>query len=130
MINRVFQSRLAFPAAAIITAANVLVAAGFSVAGLLAPTAILPSGAAPSAASSLFALYAAARALPLAVFVLAAIYKRAVLALLLLGGLAGVIQFLDAGIGFVQSDLGKFVGPALIGTLQMAALWGLNHSKG
>jgi hypothetical protein len=127
--NILFQPRIAFPAAAIITAMNVLVAAGFSVAGLVAPAAILPSGAVPGAASALFALYAAARALPLALFVLAAIYKRSTLALLVLGWLAGVIQFLDAGIGLAQGDLGKSLGPAVIGTLQMAALWALERSK-
>ena len=56
----------AFRLAAWITAINVLVASGFAIAGLVAPQAILPAGAAPSEASFVFALYAAARSLPLA----------------------------------------------------------------
>jgi hypothetical protein len=60
----------AFRLAAWITAINVLVASGFAIAGLVAPQAILPPGAAPGEASFVFALYAAARTLPLAAFAL------------------------------------------------------------
>jgi hypothetical protein len=48
--------------------------------------------------------------------------------LLVLGGLAGVIQLLDAGIGLMQADAGKAIGPLIIGILQMAALWRVNRS--
>ena len=65
---------------------------------------------------------AAARAVPLAALTLVAVYRRAMSALLVLGGLAGVIQFLDAGIGLMQADAGKAIGPLIIGILQMAAL--------
>ncbi len=48
---------------------------------------------------------------------------RAAPALLVLGGLAGLVQVLDAGIGLMQGDPGKFLGPLLIAGLQMGAIW-------
>jgi hypothetical protein len=111
----------AFRLAAWITAINVLVASGFSIAGLVAPHAILPSGAAPGEASFVFALYAAARSLPLAAVALWAVAGRNVEALIVLGALAGVVQLLDAGVGLVQHDLGKTIGPLVIAALQAFA---------
>jgi len=111
----------AFRLAAWITGINVLVASGFAIAGLVAPQAILPAGAAPGDASFLFALYAAARSLPLAAFALWAIARRNVQALIVLGALAGVVQLLDAGVGLVQHDLGKMIGPLVIAALQAFA---------
>ena len=81
--------------ASIVTAANVLIASGFSIAGLIAPAALLPAGDPPSEASFIFAMYAAARTLPLALAALLAIYKRATTALLVLGALAGLVQLVD-----------------------------------
>jgi hypothetical protein len=111
----------AFRLAAWITGINVLVASGFAIAGLVAPQAILPAGAAPGDASFVFALYAAARSLPLAAFALWAIARRNVQALIVLGALAGVVQLLDAGVGLVQHDLGKMIGPLVIAALQAFA---------
>jgi len=108
--------------ASLVTAINVLAAAGFSIAGLINPQAVLPTGAVPTEASSLFAMYAAARTIPLALITLAAIYRRATQALLILGTLAGVIQLLDAAIGLLQHDAGKFAGPLLIATVQFSVL--------
>jgi hypothetical protein len=96
----------------IVTAINVLVATGFSIAGVVTARD----------AAQVFAMYAAARAVPLAAFALAAIYKRSVPALVLLGLLAGVIQLADAAVGLVQHDAGKTVGPLVLGVLQMYAL--------
>ena len=62
-------------------------------------------------------MYAAARTIPLALFALAAIYKRATPALLILGALAGAMQLLDAGIGLFEHDLGKCAGPLFIAVL-------------
>src|ERR1700761_2966904 len=93
--------------ASLVTAINVLVASGFAVTGVIRPQYLVPAGAVPTEASSIFALYAAARTIPLAVFALAAIYKRATSALLILGALAGAVQLLDAGIGLFEHDLGK-----------------------
>jgi hypothetical protein len=114
--------------ASLVTAINVLVASGFSIAGLVSPQAVLPTGYVPTEASSLFAMYAAARTIPLALITLAAIYSRATSALLILGTLAGVIQLLDAGIGLFQHDVGKFAGPLFIAALQFSAVLLLNRS--
>jgi hypothetical protein len=96
----------------IVTAIDVLVATGFSVAGVVTAR----DGA------QVFAMYAAARAIPLAAFALAAIYKRSASALLILGLLAGVIQLADAAVGLVQHDAGKTIGPFVLFVLQMYAL--------
>lgn len=103
----------AFRLAAWTTAINVIIASGFAIAGLVAPQAILPAGAAPGEASFVFALYAAARSLPLAAFALWAIARRNVPALIVLGALAGVVQLLDAGIGL--RDDGRPASTALSG---------------
>jgi hypothetical protein len=114
--------------ASLVTAINVLVAAGFSIAGLVSPTSILPAGYVPTDASLLFALYAAARSIPLALVALIAIYKQSEAALLILGSLAGFIQLLDAGIGALQHDPGKTIGPLAIAALQFFAVYLLSGS--
>jgi hypothetical protein len=106
-----------------ITAINVLVACGFSVAGLVAPQALLPSGSISTEASRIFAMYAAARSIPLAFVALAVIYKRSTSGLLILGILAGIIQFSDAGVGLYQHDVGKTVGPLVIALIQFYAVF-------
>jgi hypothetical protein len=50
--------------ASLVTAINVLVAGGFSIAGLVSPKSMLPAGYAPTEASFIFAMYAAARSIP------------------------------------------------------------------
>ena len=114
--------------ASLITAINVLTAVGFSVAGLINPTSILPAGDIPTDASFIFALYAAARTIPLAATTLVAIYKRSKLALQVLGTLAGIVQLLDVGVGLYQHDLGKSIGPLVFAVLQFLALYLLNRS--
>lgn len=114
--------------ASLVTAINVLVASGFSIAAILRPEAVVPAGSVPTEASLLLALYAAARTIPLALFALAAIYKRATSALLILGALAGAVQLLDAGIGLFQHDLGKSAGPLFLAVLQFFAVYLLGRS--
>jgi hypothetical protein len=114
--------------ASLVTAVNVLVASGFSIAGLISPQSPLPAGYVPTDSSTLFALYAAARTIPLALAALAAIYLRATSALLVLGTLAGVIQLLDAGIGLFQHDIGKSAGPFFIAVVQFSVVLVLNRS--
>lgn len=46
--------------ASLVTAINVLIAGGFSIAGLMSPKSMLPAGFAPTDASFIFAMYAAA----------------------------------------------------------------------
>ena len=107
--------------ASAITALNVLVASGFSIAGLFKPEYVLPPGSVQTEASFIFAMYAAARTLPLALMALAAIYQRSPSSLKVLGLLAGLIQFADAAIGLYQHDIGKTIGPLVLGALQMYA---------
>ena len=114
--------------ASLVTAINVLVAAGFSIAGLVSPKTILPAGNAPTDASFIFAMYAAARTIPLAFMALIAIYKQSQSALLTLGTLAGFIQLLDAGVGLLQHDPGKSIGPLVIAVFQFFAVNRLSSS--
>jgi hypothetical protein len=114
--------------ASVVTAINVLVASGFSIVGIICPQYLVPTGSVPTQASLILAMYAAARTIPLALFVLAAIYKQAVNALLILGALAGTMQLLDAGIGLFEHDLGKSAGPLLIAVLQFFAVYLLQKS--
>jgi len=62
------------------------------------------------------------------VFALAAIYKRATSALLILGSLAGAMQLLDGGIGLYEGDLGKSAGPLAIAVLQFVVMYRLQRS--
>jgi hypothetical protein len=109
--------------ASVVTAINVLVASGFSVAAVVRPQYLLPAGSVPTEASLIMALYAAARTIPLALFALVAIYKRAASALLVLGALAGAMQLLDAGIGLFDRDPGKCAGPLFIAVLQFYVVY-------
>jgi hypothetical protein len=105
-----------------VTAINVLIACGFSLAALIRPESILPSGMEPTRAAFIFAAYAAARSVPLTLIVLIAIYKRSTHALVAFGTLAGFIQLGDFIVGLVQGDIGKAIGPFIIAVLQFYAL--------
>jgi hypothetical protein len=111
-----------------ITAINVLVAGGFSVAGLVAPQVFLP-GSITTEASRIFAMYAAARSVPLAFVALAVVYKRSTSGLFILGILAGLIQLSDVGIGLYLHDLGKTVGPLFIALIQFQAVFAFHKSS-
>jgi hypothetical protein len=108
--------------AALITLLNVLVASGFSIASLVRPELIVPAGTAPSGASAIFAMYAAARTLPLAVAVILSIAMGSAPALLVLGSLAGVTQCLDAIVGILHGGFGKTIGPLVLACLQGYAM--------
>jgi hypothetical protein len=114
---------VAMRGASIVTGINVLVASGFSLAGLVSPRSVLPGADTPGNASQIFALYAAARTIPLALFVLVAIYRQSAKALLVLGALAGAVQLLDAGVGAFQGDVGKTIGPLAIAALQIVSVF-------
>jgi hypothetical protein len=113
--------------ASVVTALNVLVASGFSVAAIIRPQYLVPA-AVPTEASLLLAMYAAAPRIPLALLVLGAIYKQATPELLILGALAGAMQLLDAGIGLFAHDLGKCAGPLFIAVLQFLVVYLLHRS--
>src|ERR1700676_1604326 len=114
--------------ASLVTAINVLVATGFTIAAIFRPEVVVPAGSVPTQAALLLAMYGAARIIPLALFTLAAIYKRAASALLILGTLAGGVQLLDAGIGLFQHDLEKCAGPLFIAVLQFFVVYQLHRS--
>jgi hypothetical protein len=109
---------MAIRLASVVTAINVLVASGFSIAAIIRPQVLVPAEPVRTRASLLLAMYAAAPRIPLALFVLWAIYKQATPALLILGAVAGFMQLLDAGIGLFQRDLRKWAGPLFFAVLQ------------
>ena len=114
--------------ASLVTAINVLVASGFTIAAIFRPEVVVPPGSVPTEAALLLAMYGATRIIPLALFTLAAIYKRAPSALLIVGTLAGGIQLLDAGIGLFQHDLRKFAAPLFLFVLQFFVVYLLHKS--
>src|SRR5580704_10687598 len=114
--------------ASLVTAINVLVASGFSIAAIIRPQFLVPAESVPTQASLLLAMYAAAPRIPLDLFALGAIYKQATPALLILGALAGAMQLLDAGIGLFEHDLGKCAGPLFIAVLQFFVVYLLHRS--
>ena len=114
--------------ASLVTAINVLVASGFSIAAIIRPQYLVPAESVRTQASLLLAMYAAAPRIPLALLVLGAIYKQATPALLILGALAGVTQLLDAGIGLFEHDFGKCAGPLFIAILQFFVVYLLHTS--
>jgi hypothetical protein len=114
--------------ASLVTAINVLIASSFSIAAIFRPQYRVPAESVPTEASLLLAMYAAAPRIPLALFALVAIYKRATTALLILGSLAGSMQLLDAGIGLFEHDLGKCAGPLFIAVLQFFVVYLLQRS--
>ena len=118
----------AFRLASVVTSINVLVASGFSIVGIIRPQYLVPVESVPTQASLIVAMYAAARTIPLALFALGAICKRATPALQLLGSLAGAMQLLDAGIGLYEQDVGKCVGPLFIAALQFFVVYLLHRS--
>jgi hypothetical protein len=113
--------------ASVVTAINVLVASGFSIAAIINPQYLIP-GAVRTEASLLLAMYSAAPRIPLAVFVLGAIYKQATAALLILGVVAAATQLLDAGVGLFERDLEKCAGPLALAVLQFFAVYLLHRS--
>jgi hypothetical protein len=118
----------AFRLASVVTAINVLVASGFSIAAIIRPQSLVPVESVRTEASLLLAMYAAAPRIPLALLALWAIYKKAAPALMILGSLAGSMQLLDAGIGLFERDLGKCAGPLFIAVLQFFAVYALHRS--
>jgi hypothetical protein len=114
--------------ASMVTAIDVLVASGFSIAAIIRPEYLVAADSAPTQASFLLAMYSAAPRVPLALLALWAIYKQATAALLLLGALAGTMQLLDAGIGLFEHDLGKCAGPLFIAVCQLFVVHLLHRS--
>jgi hypothetical protein len=110
------------------TGFNVIVASGFTISAVVNPHYLVPAASTPTEPTIILGLYAVARTVPLALFALAAIYKRAVGALLILGSLAGCIQLLDAGIGFYGGDISNGAGPLFIAVLEFIVMYLLYRS--
>ena len=70
------QFRNAMRFASLVTGFNALVLASIAVVGLVNPLMMLPVGSVANEAAFTFAIYAAARSIPLAVFVLVSIFMR------------------------------------------------------
>jgi hypothetical protein len=113
--------------ASVVTAINVLVTSGFSIAAIINPQYLVPA-AVPTKTALLLAMYAAAPRIPLALLVLEAVYKQRAPALLILGALACAMQLLDGGIGLFEHDPGKSAGPIFIAVLQFSVVYVLQRS--
>jgi hypothetical protein len=113
----------ALPFLKIVTIVNLLVATGFSVAGLLSPGSILPTGISPEKAITIFALYAAARTIPLAAITIISIARKRGSVLITLALLAGIIQLLDGLVGIYQHDVSKSAGPFGIAIVEFVAIY-------
>ena len=103
--------------AALVGVANALTSTGFSIAGL-ASTAGLPR----DDGARVYAMYAAARTLPLAVVAIALMVRRARSATLMVSALLGAVQLCDALVGLEQANVGKTLGPTVVGLLTLAAV--------
>lgn len=95
---------------------NALTSAGFATAGLV------------TASGDPFALYAAARSLPIAAVVIGAIATRA--RLVAFAVLLAIIQACDALVGIAQRDAGKTIGPAVLAIATAFAARRLQRSAG
>lgn len=107
----------------IITIVNLLVATGYSVAGIINPHLILTAGTPAEKSIEIFALYAAARTVPLALITICSIYYKNFGPLVILAFLAGTIQLLDSFIGVYQHDLSKTLGPLIIALAEFLAIY-------
>jgi hypothetical protein len=98
-----------------VTLINVLVAAGFAISGIAETER--------ETKARVYALYAAARTIALALAVVVAMLAHSGEAVLWLGLLGGIVQLLDGGIGIVQRNVGKTFGPLVIAIIQFAVLY-------
>ena len=107
----------------IITILNVLVATGFSIVSIINPALIIPSDTSPEKALCIFALYAAARTVPLTIIALISLFSKQCNALIAIAVLTGIIQLLDGFIGIYQHDISKMTGPFIISTAEFSAIF-------
>jgi hypothetical protein len=114
--------------ASLVTAINVLVASGFSIAAIIRPQYLVPAESVPTEASLLIGDVCGGAHNSSGFVRIGAIYKQAMPALLILGALAGAMQLLDAGIGLFEHDLGKCAGPLFIAILQFFVVYLLHRS--
>ena len=106
----------------VITVANLIVSAGFSLAGIFNPSVLLPAATPVNSGTLVFALFAAARSVPLAIVALYAITMRDKKPILILAVVGGMIQFADGFIGLYMHDLTKIIGPFALSVLTFAGI--------
>jgi hypothetical protein len=108
----------------IVTAVNVLVALGFAIAGVLNPALIVPSHNGNDPAAEVFALYAVARAIPIALLTIIAVFqKNGQQQVVTLAILAGFIQTIDGCIGIYLKEPSKTIGPFILAALAFFAVF-------
>jgi hypothetical protein len=114
----------------IVTALNVLVALGFVIAGVVNPGLIVPSLNGKDPAAEVFALYTAARAIPIALLTLIAVFqKNGKQRVLTLAIIAGCIQTMDGGIGIYLKEFTKTIGPFILATVTFFAVFLVRNEK-
>jgi hypothetical protein len=113
----------------IFTVLNVLISTGFAIAGIVSPFLLVPANVTTDKAITIFALYAGARAIPIATLTIMSIFNRHWSAFIILAVLAGMMQVLDAFIGIYEHDLSKTAGPIIIATIQFAAIYRTVRSR-
>jgi hypothetical protein len=113
----------------LVTIANVLASLGYAITSIVDPGMILPETVAATEGARIFALYACARTLPLAVVAIRAAVLKKREALFTLALLAGCIQFLDGFIGIYEHDLIQTAGPFSLALVQFWALYRASGQK-
>jgi hypothetical protein len=105
------RTKSGFYPCALVTCANALTSAAFSVAMLWGHP--LTDAA---------AMYGVARSVPLAVAALIATVRRSYIGIAVLGPLLASIQACDAIVGWVSHDFGKTIGPLVLAVLTLASV--------
>ena len=91
--------------------------------GIVSPFSILKTYMTADKAITVYALYAGARGIPIAILIIMSVFRKHWNAFITLAVLAGLIQFLDGFIGIYQQDLSKTAGPFFIATIQFVAIY-------
>ena len=111
MVKETQSSQRPYWICVIITSVSAVVSAGFSVAALL-----------NRSEGDVYASYAAARSLPVAVVALGLLRYRSSPALLALALTMTLIQVCDAIIGVFSHDIGKTIGPLVLASATLVSL--------
>jgi hypothetical protein len=106
-----------------ITILNVLISTGFAVAAILNPVLILPAHTPAEKATTILALYAGARTIPIAALSIISVFRKHQDAFITLAILTGTMQLLDGFIGIYEHEVSKAAGPFFIAMIQFAAIY-------
>ena len=113
----------AFNLLILFTVVSILTSLVYSIAGVVAPETILPSGIPINDGTFIFACYGLARTIPLAVLIIILAIRKNKEAFYILAILAGCIQFLDAFVGLYQKDILKTGGPFCLAFMQFVLVY-------